>query len=522
MGGIVKYSVIFTLFCAAFSPVIAQNDTSVSNIEGTNICRDTNNSCTCDINVHQPTIACKGMGLHVMYEQSDFQATFDGENLPENATIDLRFDENYLINIPRFAPMPVVFLVLRHNLISSIDDFAFAELKQLDYLDLSNNNLSGHSLKENVFKSAFNSSGGYFPSPLKHLNLSHNYIHTLNPKAFDPLTDLRTLDLSHNPIKTLSGTSSMTIASMMKLEFLGLANCGIKEMHDGMLHSLNMLSSLDLSGNLFVDVPRELQYTHVLQVLKLDKNKFEVLSEESFLDLGYLEDLSLNYNEKLIKIEQGTFGHLRNLTKLELSFCKRLEQLSDGAFQGLVEKGKEDVEWKLTQIYLNDNGLSQIDEALAPWDYVDYVDIRNNPFRCDCNLEWMVKNLMPKIEKMKTGLTNDINCAQPKAMRGRPITKLMLEPDLFSKCRDSKDELYPDEITIIESSSYRAAGITILVIGILLIVIGVSVIGFLVIKRRAIAKALVAHQEIRYERADSDDDGIGSMHSGKNRRPNAF
>ncbi len=52
---------------------------------------------------------------------------------------------------------------------------------------------------------------------------------------------------------------------------------------------------------------------------------------------------------------------------------------------------------------------------------------------------------------------------------------------------------------------------------------GVSVVVFVVVKRRAIAKALVAHQEIRYERADSDDDGIGGIHpsSGKNRR-NAF
>lgn len=58
---------------------------------------------------------------------------------------------------------------------------------------------------------------------------------------------------------------------------------------------------------------------------------------------------------------------------------------------------------------------------------------------------------------------------------------------------------------------------------VLLCVVGVSIVGFLLIKRRAIAKALVAHQEIRYERADSDDEGIGGIHSvsGKNRR-NAF
>ncbi|CAL8140087.1 unnamed protein product [Orchesella dallaii] len=516
------FSVIFYTFSAVLLTVTAQNDTSsVPNlIEGTNICKDVN-SCLCDMKIATPVILCQGMGLQIMYEQTDWQATFDNENLPENTTLDIRFDENFLTTIPRFPPMPILFLTLRRNNISVIEDLAFSELKQLNFLDLSYNNLRSGSLNEKVFMGPFNASQGYFPLPLKHLNLSHNFIHSLNIKAFDHLTNLQTLDLSHNPLKVLSGTTSMAIASMKNLEYLGLAQCGLDQIHAGMLHDLDKLSALDLSGNLFVEVPQELRYTHNLIVLNLDRNKFEILTQESFLDLTALEDLSLRKNEKLIKVEEGTFGHLKSLTKLDLSFCKRLEQLSDGIFKGLVEKENEN-KWILNDIRLNDNGLTQIDEVLAPWDQVDYLDIRNNPFRCDCNLEWMVKNLMPKLERIKPGLINDINCAQPKAMRGRAITTLMVEPDLFSKCRDSKDELYPDEITIIQSSSYRAAGITILVIGILLIVIGVSVIGFLVIKRRAIAKALVAHQEIRYERAESDDDGIGSMHSGKNRRPNVF
>lgn len=35
----------------------------------------------------------------------------------------------------------------------------------------------------------------------------------------------------------------------------------------------------------------------------------------------------------------------------------------------------------MIQIHLNDNGLRQIDQALLPWDQLDYVDIQNNPFR---------------------------------------------------------------------------------------------------------------------------------------------
>lgn len=63
------------------------------------------------------------------------------------------------------------------------------------------------------------------------------------------------------------------------------------------------------------------------------------------------------------------------------------------------------------------------------------------------------------------------------------------------------------------------------ILRVLLTVIGLSFVTFIIIKRRAISKALSAHQEIRYERADSDDDGIGSVHSGmkaNNRRTDVF
>jgi len=133
--------------------------------------------------------------------------------------------------------------------------------------------------------------------------------------------------------------------------------------------------------------------------------------------------------------------------------------------------------------------------------------------------------MLPKIERINPSLTNGINCSQPKQMRGKALVDLMLEPELFTRCRDSKDELFPDEISMLPNSSYRAAGIAVIAIGVILVVVGASLVVFLIIKRRAIAKALVAHQEIRYERADSDDDGIGSIHTIKtsnNRRTDVF
>lgn len=141
----------------------------------------------------------------------------------------------------------------------------------------------------------------------------------------------------------------MAISSLRKLEFLSLARTGVKEMHEGMLHDLLYLTSLDLSRNEFVRVPHELRSTHALTVLSLDKNKFETLDKESFIGLETLEDLSLRNNEKLRSVEEGTFGPLKNMIKLDLSYCKRLEALSDGAFLGLVVK-ENITDWKLKDV----------------------------------------------------------------------------------------------------------------------------------------------------------------------------
>jgi len=39
----------------------------------------------------------------------------------------------------------------------------------------------------------------------------------------------------------------------------------------------------------------------------------------------------------------------------------------------------------------------------------------------------------------------------------------------------------------------------------MLLVIALSILGVIVVKRRAIASALIAHQQIRYQRADDDE-----------------
>jgi len=112
--------------------------------------------------------------------------------------------------------------------------------------------------------------------------------------------------------------------------------------------------------------------------------------------------------------------------------------------------------------------------------------------------------------------------------------ELGLEPETFSKCKPgggyglNGQKYISDEEAEAAYGVHQAAAVTVLVIGfvnfsyllsinfktttniflsfsVILVVIGLSILGVLVVKRRAIASALIAHQEIRYQRAGDDD-----------------
>jgi hypothetical protein len=65
--------------------------------------------------------------------------------------------------------------------------------------------------------------------------------------------------------------------------------------------------------------------------------------------LDYLEDLSISNVRTLRRVEQFTFGPLKNLSKLVLSYNPHLKDLDDGAFEGLIEEGHEP-EWPIKEV----------------------------------------------------------------------------------------------------------------------------------------------------------------------------
>lgn len=47
------------------------------------------------------------------------------------------------------------------------------------------------------------------------------------------------------------------------------------------------------------------------------------------------------------------------------------------------------------QLHLQSNALHTLPAQLALWKKLNVVDVQDNLWRCDCNMEWFISDLMP-------------------------------------------------------------------------------------------------------------------------------
>ena len=236
-------------------------------------------------------------------------------------------------------------LSVTYNNIVYINANRFQSLKGLQELDLSSNYLS--TLNDRVFGSL---------QTLIYLNLSFNNLEILEDQCFMGLDELRKLDLGFNRLKTLPPS---IFQSLNKLEylfldvneiaildanlFMGLGKLKIIFLRDNMLSvlpmsifmSLNELELLTLSSNQLKSIQTELfQVTKKLQYLNIGNNLIEVIDEELFQGLGDLEVLYLGYN-MFTSLPNKLFQSLATLNILGIE-ANQIASLSKETFEGLA------------------------------------------------------------------------------------------------------------------------------------------------------------------------------------------
>lgn len=170
--------------------------------------------------------------------------------------------------------MPIRRLNFRHNTIRKIEKGAFANLKLLESLDLSHNELESGEMHPAVFEGLY-APTAYEPiQNLKVLNLSHNSLHTLDPDLFEHFPNLEELDISFNPFKVIDQNSEIAISTIGRLTTLEMSDMELKTLPQNIFHAPRNLKTLDLSGNLFEKIPEALEHAIELVSLNIDDNVF--------------------------------------------------------------------------------------------------------------------------------------------------------------------------------------------------------------------------------------------------------
>lgn len=377
--------------------------------------------CMCHKKLIKPlyTVSCSHLGL---------QDTFSNlEQWPEyfrqqETRMAVNFDWNNIIHLKKFPNVPgIVSLSLQHNKMIKIEGSAFVELDNLKILDLSYNQLTAEGVQADAFHGRY-SSQRYDPLSIVVLDLGSNQIHVLSPHSFEHLPNLMELRLNNNPLKVLTPSTLMALGSPDNLQTLDLAYTGLSDLPETFVQLSSMrhkLQVLHLNGNQFSHVPQTLAALgDSLQELTLSDNPILELDKDSFRGLLLLRELNISAMSHLTRIGPSTFTHLRSLEILFCSYNHNLTDIDEAAF------GYVDDEWTLKELHLQSNALHTLPAQLAVWKDLDVVDVQNNPWRCDCNMDWFISDLMPVLANTNPDFVLALHCWEPLHLSGRSFLSL--------------------------------------------------------------------------------------------------
>ncbi|XP_061495568.1 lumican [Rhineura floridana] len=235
------------------------------------------------------------------------------------------------------VPTGIKYLYLRNNMIEGIEENAFENVTDLEWLILDNNHLENSKIKGKIFTKLKNLKKlhinynnltevvGPLPNTLDDLQLTHNKITKINPNTLEGLVNLTVVHLQHNELSeaTLSGV----FKGLNSLLYLDLSFNKLSKLPSGLPPNILMLY---FDNNQITNIPGAyFQGFKALQYLRLSHNKLTDSGiPGNVFNISTLVELDLSYNQ--LKSIPTVNEHLENyylqvnqINKFPVSsFCK--------------------------------------------------------------------------------------------------------------------------------------------------------------------------------------------------------
>ncbi|KAG7454308.1 hypothetical protein MATL_G00258270 [Megalops atlanticus] len=269
-------------------------------------------------------------------------------------------------------------------------------------------------------------------------------------------SNTRYLNLMENSIELIQAD---TFRHLHHLERLQLGRNSIRQIEVGAFNGLTSLNTLELFDNRLTVIPSgAFEYLSKLRELWLRNNPIESIPSYAFNRVPSLMRLDLGELRKLEYISDGAFEGLYNLKYLNLGMCNIREmpvltplvgleeleisenhfpEIKPGSFRGLrslkklwimnsqislIERNAFDDVTALVELNLAHNNLSSLPHDLfAPLRYLVELHLHHNPWNCDCDVVWLSWWLR---EYIPTNSTCCGRCHSPPQMRGRYLVEV--------------------------------------------------------------------------------------------------
>ena len=242
------------------------------------------------------------------------------------------------------------------NHISSLDDGAFSELNNLQRLNLSGNRL--HALGDQCFRGLLH---------LQQLDVSRNHISSVSPGTFQSMGSLMELILADNPVLgRLQQELMVLVGTGRRLQTVDVSRSGLTQVPAALTRSIR---TLKLAGNSVTTIRcGDLDSYPLLQLLNLADNQLEELEEDALGRLEVLSTLYLSGNHLLIIPRSLPAG----LITLHLQ-RNHIQQLNSSDLQGLP---------RLKHLSLRCSGIKVIQNgAFSQLTALETLDISENPLK---------------------------------------------------------------------------------------------------------------------------------------------
>uniref|UniRef100_A0A3Q3FFP9 Leucine rich repeat containing 4.1 n=1 Tax=Labrus bergylta TaxID=56723 RepID=A0A3Q3FFP9_9LABR len=271
------------------------------------------------------------------------------------------------------------------------------------------------------------------PANTRHLNLMENAIEAVQADSFRHLHHLEVLQLGRNAIRQIEVGAFNGLTSLNTLE---LFDNRLTVVPSGAFEYLSKLRELWLRNNPIESIP-SYAFNRVPSLMRLDLGelrKLEYISEGAFEGLQNLKYLNLGMCN--IKGDMPNLSPLKGLEELEISE-NLFSEIKPGSFKGLrslkklwvmnsqvtvIERNAFDDLSSLVELNLAHNNLSAVPHDLfSPLRYLVELHLHHNPWNCGCEAVWLARWLR---ESIPTNSTCCGRCHSPASMRGRQLVEV--------------------------------------------------------------------------------------------------